>query len=43
MPGSLNFVNKKTGFQRLAHVQLSHAFINYDNNVYNEIQMNIFY
>lgn len=42
MLGTLNFVNEKTGFQRLSHVKLSHAYINYDNNVYNKIQMNIF-
>lgn len=42
MLGSLNFMNEKTGFQRLAHVKLRRAYINYDNTVYNKIQMNIF-
>lgn len=43
MPGTPNFTNEKTGFQRLAHIKLSHAYISYYNNAYNKIQINTFY
>lgn len=43
MPGTLNFANEKTRFQRLAHIKLSSAYISYDNNAYNKTQINTFY
>lgn len=42
MPGTLNFTNEKTGFQRLAHIKLRHAYISC-NNAYNKLLINTFF